>query len=209
MALLMNKSWKIALAVAVLGLGLSGCVSDQAIGGPIAKVGFQHLPKIRLNVANVLVKSNYKGLMEPPYAEQRFPTPPERALFDWALTRLVAVGGKEYAAVAQFEIDEASVIETKLKKTEGFRAMLTYEPTARYDATAVARLNIKNAENGASGNIRVTAQRSIEVSENATLAQREEAWMVLVENLMADFNTQMELQINGYLSRWVDPQLLK
>jgi hypothetical protein len=198
-------SWKTALVVVVmgLGLGLGGCVSDQPIGGPIATVGFQHLPKIRLNVASVSVKSNYKSPMQAPNAEQRFPTSPERAMFDWALTRLVAVDGNQSSAVAQFEIDDASVIETKLKKTEGFKAMLTYEPTARYEATAVARLLIKDDDSGASGDIRVTAQRSIEISENATLAQREEAWMVLVENLMADFNSQMDLQTNSYLSRWV------
>lgn len=200
------KSWKMTSTV-VLGLslsfGLAGCVKDQAIGGPMAQVGFQHLEKIHLNVAEVNVKSNYKGLMQSPNVEHRFITSPERAMFDWALTRLVATAGKGYPAIADFVIQDASVIEHKIKKPEGIKAMLTYDPTTRYDANAVATFTIKNPENGASGNVRITAKRSIEVSENATLAQREQVWMTLVENLMADFNAQMDVQIQGYMARWV------
>lgn len=200
------KSWKTArtaLVCVVVGFGLSGCVKDQAIGGPVAEVGFQHLSKIRLNVAEVNVKSNYKGSMQSPNVEHRFPTSPERAMFDWALTRLVATGGKDYPAIADFVIEEASVVESKIKKTEGLKGMFTYEPTTRYTANAMATFTIKNPENGAGGNVRITANRSIEVSENATLAQREQVWMTLVESLMADFNAQMDVQINGYMSRWV------
>jgi len=208
----MIKSWKIthvALCCAALSLGLSACAKDQEIGGPIAQIGFQHLPKIRLNVAQVTVKSNYRGSMEAPNAEHRFTTSPERAMFDWALTRLVAVSGPDYVAIANFVIEDGSVIETHIKKTKGLKGMFTYEPTTRYDANAVASLRITNDESGASGNVRVTAKRSIEVSENASLAQREQAWMDLVEKLMVDFNTQMDLQIQGYLARWVETPGLK
>jgi len=206
MAHLKLKSLKIA-RTALLGLtlsvGLSACVKDQAIGGPVPEVGFQHLTKIQLNVAEVNVKSNYKGRMQSPNVEHRFITSPERAMFDWALTRLVATGGKDYPAIADFVIEDASVLEVKIEKTEGFKAMFTYEPTTRYDANAVATFSIKNPVNGASGNVRIAAKRSIEVSENATLAEREQVWMTLVESLMADFNTQMDVQIQGYMARWV------
>ena len=206
MAHLKLKSWKLAGTVALalsLNFGLSGCVKDQALGGPVAEVGFEHLEKIHLNVAQVNVKSNYKSLMQSPNVEHRFVTTPERAMFDWALTRLVATGGKNYPAIADFVIMEASVVEYKIEKSEGIKAMFTYEPTTRYDANAVATFTIENPENGASGNVRITAKRSIEVSENATLAQREQVWMTLVETLMADFNTQMDVQIQGYMARWV------
>lgn len=203
----MIKIWnaaRSALAVSAVGLTLAGCVQEQAVGGPIATVGFQHLSQIRLRVAAVNVKSNYRGPIAAPNAEHRFPTPPERAMFDWALTRLVAAGGKDITGVASFVIEDASVIETRLKKTEGFQGIFTYEPTTRYDATAIASLSITKDASGATGNVRVTSKRSIEVSENATLAQREQAWMELVEKLMADFNTQMEVQVKSYMFRWVE-----
>jgi len=204
------KLTRTALMCALVGMSLSACTKDKAIGGPIAQVGFQHLQQIRLNVAKINVKSNYKGPMLAPNVEQQFPTSPERAMFDWALTRLVSVGGApDYPAIALFEIQDASVIETNIAKTEGLKGMFTYEPTTRYDANAVATLSIKNHETGASGTVKVTAARSAEVSENATLAQREEVWMELVEKMMADFNAQMELQIQGYLARWADAPGLK
>jgi len=192
-----------------LGLGLSACASGQFIATPVPRVGFQHLPKIRLDVVRVQMKSDYESPLKAPHVEQLFKTSPERAMFDWAGTRLVAVGGGNASAVATFVVEDAQVIETKLKKSKGFTGLFTYEPTARYDAHAVARLEISDGTHAASGHVRVSAQRSIEVSENATLAAREEAWMELVENLMADFNTQMDTQIQTYLGRWVKPQPLK
>ncbi|MBL4692559.1 MAG: hypothetical protein JKY92_04440 [Magnetovibrio sp.] len=202
----MNKPGRIVrtiLGVGMVGFGLSGCVKDQVIGGPIAQIGFQHLSKVRLNVASINIKSNYKGPIDAPNVEQRFSTPPEQAMFNWAMTRLVAVGGPENTGIANFVIQDGSVIETRLQKTKGFKGMFAYEPTTRYDATAKATMSITKDKSGATGTIRVTSKRSIEVSENATLAQREQAWMELVEKLMADFNTQMDVQIKGYMSRWV------
>jgi len=40
------------------------------------------------------------------------------------------------------------------------------------------------------------------VRENATLAEREQAWVELVEKLMADFNAPMETQSQTYLDTW-------
>jgi len=188
---------------------VSACATDTPIPGPVPDVGFQHLTPIRLNVSTVKVTNAYQSPLKAPNAEHRFPTPPSQALQAWARSRLQAVGGPANGAVVEFIVEEASVIETPLKKTEGLKGLFTYEPTARYDATAVAHVTVKNGENGASGETRVTATRSVEVSENATLAQREHAWFTMIEALMDDFNTQMEKQINGYLARWLETPGLK
>lgn len=184
-------------------LALSACATDQPLPGRVAQVGFAHMPPITFNVARVDVSSDYKSPMQAPNAEQRLPTPPERALFDWALARLQANPGPEVTALATFVIEDASVIETQLAKSTGFKGLMTYEPAERYDATAVARFTIEDPNTGQRGSVRATAARSIEVHENATLAEREQAWVELVEKLMADFNAQMELQTQTYLSGWL------
>lgn len=180
---------------------LAACATDEPLPGPVPTVGFSHLPPLNLAVGRVDVKSAYKSPMSAPNAEHRMPSPPERALFDWGLARLKAAGGGDNPAVAEFVIEDASVVETKLEKSEGFSGLFTYEPEERYDAQAVARLTVEGPQG--SGAIRVTANRAIEVRENATLAEREQKWVELVENLMADFNTQMEQQVAAHLGAWL------
>lgn len=191
------------MTLGTMTLGLSACATTDPIAGPVPQVGFAHLPPITFNVARVDVASSFKSSMITPNAEHRLPAPPERALFDWALARLKSSGGAENQTIATFVIEDASVLETKLEKTKGFTGLFTYEAAERYDARAVATMSIKDPVTGASGNIRVTATRSIEVGENATLAEREQAWVELVENLMADFNAQMEIQTQAHLSPWL------
>lgn len=180
---------------------VNGCATDTPIAGPIPELGFQHLPPMFLNVGRVEVKNEYISPMKPPHAEHRFPTPPAQAMANWAKSRIQAVGDRTDGAVATFVIEQASVQEVQLKKTEGFKGLFTYEPTERYDAHCVGRLEIVGAD-GAKGNVRVEALRSVEVSENATLAAREKAWFEMIEKLMGDFNTQMDEQIVTHLGAW-------
>ena len=180
---------------------VSGCATDTPIAGPIPELGFQHLPPMFLNVGRVDVKNEFVSPMTPPHAEHRFPTPPSQAMANWAQSRIQAVGGKGNGAVATFVIEEASVKEVVLKKTEGFKGLFTYEPTERYDAHCVGRLHIVDPD-GSKGRVRVEAMRTVEISENATLAEREKAWFEMIEKLMGDFNTQMDEQIVTHLSHW-------
>ncbi len=204
------KTSKHILVAAVLGLGtvLSACASDEPIAGPVPEVGFQHLSAIQFNVAKINVANAYQSPMKMPNVEYLFPTSPAQAMNAWAGARLKA-GGANTSAVAAFTIEDASVIETRLDKTEGLKGYFTYEPAERYDASAQARLTIQNPANGASGEVRVSAKRSIEVREDATLAEREQAWFNMIEALMADFDAQMEKQVRAHLMRWVMSANLK
>ena len=201
---MMNRRDFIKLtAGAAFAAVLSACATDTPIPGPVPEVGFQHLTPILLKVARVEVQSAYQSPMKAPHAEHRFPTSPAQAMTNWANRRLKAVGGSN-SGVATFVIEDAAVVETQLDKTKGFKGMFTYEPSERYDATAVVRLTINNSQNDAHGEIKVSASRSVEVRENATLAEREKAWFEMTEALMADFNAQMENQIQAHLPRWLD-----
>lgn len=193
-----------ATKVFAVGLGASlmlGCATPDPIAGPAVQVGFAHLPSMTFNVTRVDVGSTYNSPMQAPNAEHRMPAPPQRALFDWARTRLKASVTSQ--AVATFVVEDAAVIETKLQKTPGLKALFTYEAAERYDARVVASLSLNDPVSGASGSVQVRSDRSIEVRENATLAEREQAWVELVENIMADFNAQMDIQISTHLSAWL------
>lgn len=184
-------------------LGLAACASGEPLPGPMAQQGFAHLPPFRFRASRLDVRSAYRAPMQAPNAEHRMPTPPEKAMLDWANTRLQAVNPAS-TVTGEFVIEDAAVIETKLQKSEGFKAMFTYEPSERYDARAAVTLTLRDSRDGSGGSVRANAARSIEISENATLAQREQAWTKLVENLMTDLNTQMEQQVNTYLANWME-----
>lgn len=198
-----RRNFLLSPAAAVVALFLSACATAEPIAGPVPQVGFTHLAPITFKVARVDVVSNYKSPMQSPNAEHRLPAPPERALFDWALARLKAGGGADARAVATFTIEDAAVIETRLEKTKGFKGLFTYEPAERYDASVTASLTLDDPASGANAALRVSAKRSIEVRENATLAEREQAWVELVEKLMADFNAQMETQLQAHVTSWL------
>jgi len=200
---ILKRKALVVVFVAGASGALFGCVTNQPPAPPIVKVGFQHLAKVNLKVSQILLKSEYRSPLKAPNVEHKFATSPEFALNDWAKTRLVAVANGHPGVTAQFVIKDASVIESTLPKSKGLAGMITYEPTARYVAHATATLDIQDLNSGANGSIEVASQRSIEVSENATLGQREQAWMELVEKLMRDFNAQMDVEIQKHLSPWV------
>lgn len=201
---MINRRHFVRLTVGVcFAVALAACASQAPIAGPVPEVGFQHLSPIHLNVSSVEMRSAYQSPLKTPNAEHLFPTSPAKAMMNWAKRRLQSFGAPGSGA-ATFVIEDASVIETKLDKSKGLKGMFTYEPTARYDATAVARLTIKSAHGEAQGEVRVSATRSVEVRENATLAEREKAWFEMTEALMGDFNTQMENQLQAHLARWLD-----
>jgi len=207
MVMINRRHFLMLAAAATFGATLSGCATDTPIAGPVPELGFQHLPIIRLDVSDVLVRSAYQSPLKAPNAEHLFATTPAQAMSNWAKARLQPAArpatGSNGAAVANFIIEDASVIETKLGKTKGVKGLFTYEPTERYDAKAAARLEIRGRESGAYAEVRVSASRSVEVRENATLAERERAWFDMTEALMGDFNAQMEKEIDSYLARWI------
>lgn len=184
-------------------LALAACATDKPLPGPVPQVGFSHLAPLTFNVTRVDIATNYVSPMAAPNVEHQVPTSPQRAMTDWAQARLKAspVGGTQ--TVANFVIEDAAVIETKLKKSTGFTGLMTYEPTERYDARATASLSLQDPLTGSHGSIRVSASRTMEVRENATLAEREQAWVELVEGLMADFNAQADEQIRTHMMPWL------
>lgn len=182
-------------------LALGGCATDQTVAAPTPGIGFDHLPPMALKVADVDVKSEFTSSMKVPNIEHRMPAPPAQALQDWAQTRLQWTGAG--TAKAEFVIEDASVVAAPLAKSEGLKGIFTFEPTDEYTANVVARLTISDPATGGGGQVRAAANRIITVSENATLEQREQRWVELVESLMADFNSEMENQMQMHLGAWL------
>ncbi len=165
-----------------------------------ANLTYGNLPRIRLNAGAVKVVSKFRSPMKAPNVEFNFPTPPEKALKQWAGDRLKAVGR---SGSARFTIIDARALETPLKMEKGLKRIFTYQQSHRYDVTVEAILEIFDDSGKRLGYATASARRSTTVSEDATLNKREMLWQDMTEKIMNDFNETFEKKIREHLKRWI------
>jgi hypothetical protein len=162
---------------------------------------FQHLKLLSLNVARLEIVSSYNQPMRPPNVDHLFHTQPASALSRWAKDRLHANGTNSFA---RFTIIEASVTETKLDKKKGIIGVFTKDQSERYYAVLEAKLEIFDDSGHSKGFAKARVTRSVTVSEDSSINQREQAWFNLTEKLVKDINAELEENILKYLSRWLN-----
>jgi hypothetical protein len=95
-------------------------------------------------------------------------------------------------------IEDASVIEVPLQTTQGVKGFFTTEPDLRYEAKATVVVQLVRPDGSVKVQTRQTAWRTKSISEKASLADREQAWFGLVEELMQDLNPALESGIRQY-----------
>ncbi len=166
----------------------------------LPELTFQHLKTLNLNVAKIEINHFYNQTLKAPYVDHLFHTPPAVALDRWAKDRLRSIGTKNYA---RFTINKASVIETKLNIPKGIMSIFTKDQSERFDATLEAKLEIFDDSGRRMGFAKAHAIRSMTLSEDSSINQRNQAWFNLTEELVRDINIELEKNILKYLSRWI------
>lgn len=180
-------------------LALSACQSPPPTP-TFPEIGFAHEETLRLDVGSIETVEAYQPALEPPYVDHLFPQPPGRVAARWAKERLLAMGGPRHAVVT---IRDASVKEVELPRTGGIKGAFTTDQTQRYDARVVAEIEIFEPGGQRSAQTVAEATRSTTVAEDATLAEREQIWFQLTEQLMADFDAEMESQFRENLASYL------
>lgn len=185
--------------LAALGLLLTACQSPPP--EPVfPQIGFAHKETLRLDVGSVEIVQAYRPRLGPPNVEHLFPQPPAPVADRWARERLLAMGGPRRAVVT---IRDASVIEVPLPRTGGVKGAFTTDQTERYEGRVAVEVAIIEPDGRRSAVAEAIATRSTTVPEDATLAEREATWFRLTEQLMADFDAEMERQIRGSLGGYL------
>ncbi len=181
----------------LLSLGLGGC---ETVVQPqkLPELTFAHLSPLKLNVARIEVVSQYRPTLKAPNVEHLFPTPPLKAMKQWAKDRLRSVGR---SGSAKLIITTASAIETALPVQTGLKATFTKQQTQRYDLTVEARLEISSPNRH--GTTTAHATRFSTVREDASIDAREKIWFDLTEALVHDFDKAMEKNIRQHLRGWL------
>ena len=197
----MPNPMKIIFTTLTVGLLAGACQTPVPIQ-TFAEITFAHLEPLNINVARVEVENAYKAGTEPGHVENRFPVPPVKAMEQWVMDRLKPVGGPD-SGTLRLIITDAGVVETALEKDKTAKGVFTKQQSHRYDLEAGGRLEIYDAAGTRSGYSAAKATRSVTTREDINLNDREKIWFRATEELMADFNREMENNISRYLRVWL------
>ena len=185
------------LILAFLPLGLLGCETLVHVE-TFPDLTFAHLKPIKLNVAKFEVVSQYQAPLRPPNVEHLFPTPPVKALKQWAKDRFRTVGR---SGTARLVILNATAIEVQLQRKTGLTATFTKQQSERYDLTVDTVLEVSDGRRGGRVSARVT--RFMTLREDITPNERKRAWFDMTEALVKDFDAEIEKNIRQVLPEWV------
>ena len=187
---------RVAAALTMLSLGACSTASP-----PPAKSTLQFDGQaIRLDVARIEVVTEYTSPLKPPNVEHLMPIPPAMAAKRWAETRFQAVGTTR---VAKLLVQDGSVVEVPLKKTEGVKGFFTTDQEARFDGKLAVTLTILDDRAFGLGTALAEASRSHTLPEKATLNQRDKLYYELTDDLMRDIDAVMQKQLTMNLQRFV------
>jgi hypothetical protein len=189
----------VAMLLPAASLALSACELTPP-SGTFPELTYSHLTPLRFDVASVEVEQAYQPLSEAPNVELLFPVRPGEAAANWGRDRLQAVGA---SGRMRYIVREAPVIETALETKGGLTGVVTRDQSERYEARLTIEVEILDDGGRMEGSAMARVARSITVTENATLHEREEVWYELTQKLMNDMNTQLEDTLKRVFFRYL------
>ncbi|MFI3241642.1 MAG: hypothetical protein R3Y43_03660 [Alphaproteobacteria bacterium] len=155
-------------------------------------------PAIKLNVNSISTVSEFTPSFRRPNVEHLFPNSLEKVTKIWVSDRLKAVDllSSNEAIVT---IKDASVTEELIKSDT-----LLKKDSLKYKAKLYIEVAVKNTDNLSTAQTEIQAWRELTIPADTPIAQKEKYWNSMVEKLFDAFNTQMNLNIDKYLSQYVE-----
>ena len=184
-------------ALVLLLIGLTSC----AVPAPTPtypEITFSHLPTIRLNVAEVDIIENYVPPHRAPNVDHLFPITPMAALRQWVVDRIEAAGQTRRGRVI---IEDARVVAVALPVRKGLQGLFYKEQEVRYDAAMEARVEVRSDRGYRDSFATARVVRSKTVPEEMTLAEKDELFFKLTEDLIKDLNSVLEANIREHMGK--------
>lgn len=163
-------------------------------------VTFTHLKPYFLDVASLEIVNTYKSPYEDPYVEHLVPIPPSTAARQWAIHLLQPVG-KE--GVVRVTISDAQIVGEALGVNQDFKSLFTTEQAVRYHARIEITIDILDERHISRAYASGEATTSNTVSEDASLAERDEILIELTETLLGTFNAAIAPQIEQFFAPYL------
>jgi len=183
----------------LISIILFGCETPPA-QKPLPVLSFAGSAPILLDVAQIEIHKNYKSPLKLPNVDHEMPLNLQDATESWAKERLKAVGR---TGTARFIITQASVVETKLKQTEGIKGVFTTDQGERYDGILSVQMEVSGGIARGTAAARAGVRASRTVREDATLAERERKWFDMTEAMLNELDKTLETQIRRHLKAFL------
>lgn len=181
-------------------LALASCSDTGPVDFP--PLSFNRYQPMYLNVSSIEVVEEYKSPQRPPYVEHLIPYSPADAMGIWVKDRLRAVGSDKQLQVI---IKEGSVVVNQLKNDRSLKDLLTIDQDKRYDAKLEVELRIYGPESAISlASVSAKAHRSVTMSENASLNQRNVVFRNLITDMMDSVNAELEMNMYRYMADYIN-----
>ena len=179
------------LSLAVIVGFLAACASQNMTPAP-SELSYKDQPAIGLAVSEIQIQNDYKAPMQAPNVEHLMAISPSKAAEIWAKDRLMAKGGQ---FIAKVSVREASVKDTALPTTTGWRGWFVTEPTNRYDATLSVMIEIARPDGYVEAYVSAKANESRTILEDASASDKDRLWYDLTKSLGDDINMELSKQI--------------
>ena len=179
-------------------LFVTACAAPPAKQYPPLR--FTNKTPIHLDVANIEVRNEYQAPQKAPNIEHVFPVTPAEAMSAWTNDRIKAVGAANRLLVT---IKEASVVESKLPTTQGFKGLFTNDQAGKLEANLVVDVRLYGSRNVSLASTEVRANRHATVPENISLSGRDDLHYSMTRALMNDLNAELEKNMHQYFSQYI------
>lgn len=176
------------------------CGGEQHVDYP--PLSFARYQPIYLDVSNIQFVEEYKSPMQMPYVEHLLPYSPSEAMHIWIKDRIRAIGNDRFLQVI---IKDGSVKVTQLPKPQGLSGFLTVSQDKRYDAKLDVEMRIYGGGHAMSdANVHVVATRSITLSEDASVGERNRAFRKMIADMMEPVNAELEKNMFMYFGNYIN-----
>lgn len=183
-----RKAMRNAGIAGVIIAALAGCSGAKSTTSA-QPLSFSGRGVIGLDVASIEVVERYRGSASRPHVDHLASPTPTQAVRQWVAERLRATG---HSGSAKVLILDASIVESELPRTEGFKAMFTNQQAQRYDGRIEVKIVGEAQDRRFSGSGQASASRSTTVAEDISLAGREDTWNTMTRQLMEDLDGRLQ-----------------
>jgi len=177
---------------------LSACSIDRM--PPPIKLDYTNMDRIYLNTKDLRIIDRSQNTPKwEPYIGHKFSPTLTDALYRLAGDRLQAIGENGNAKLI---IKDANVIEQKIEPQNEISTFFTRQQSLKYIGRAEIALEAQ-AKNGTLNIATASAVYSTTLLENPTNAEKYHAYTKLLDNLIKEINSQLNVAINRHMKNFI------